>query len=165
MDLIIRNNTALWGDHRFPCSYGKHGLTSDKVEGDGKTPIGSYPFRRAFYRADRIAKPETSLPLQAITPTCGWCDDPTSPHYNRYIEKPFTTSHEDLWLDRNIYDLIIVVGHNDDPVVPYKGSAIFIHLASPDFGPTQGCIALEPEALLDILAQATTDSKLIITSR
>lgn len=164
MDLIIKGNIAYWGDETFPCTHGRNGFTTSKMEGDGATPVGSFPFRRSFYRADRISKPITSLPLQAITPSCGWCDDPDSEQYNKYIQKPFDGSHEDLWLERNIYDLIIVVGHNDDPPAPHKGSAIFIHLTSHEKGPTQGCIGLDQVSLLKILKQSTLNSKLITTN-
>ena len=162
MDLIIKHTTAHWGADAFTCTHGRLGFTDDKWEGDGKTPLGAFPFRRAFYRADRLSKPETALPLAEITPTCGWCDDPSSAFYNTYIQKPFTGSHEDLWLDKPMYDLIIVVGQNDSPPVAGKGSAIFIHLASPEFGPTQGCIGLELPGLLKILREATTKSRLIV---
>lgn len=162
MDLIIKNNIAHWGPHRFACTYGRHGFADVKQEADGKTPIGVFPFRRVFYRADRIEMPRTALPLDAIAQDCGWCDDPKSEQYNRYIKKPFAGSHEDLWLDRPIYDLIIVVGHNDDPPTAGQGSAIFIHLSSPDNGPTQGCIGLQKEALLQVLAECSTSSRLMV---
>lgn len=163
MDLIIKNNTALWGTTQFKCTIGENGFTSDKTEGDGKTPIGSFLFRRAYYRPDRIDKPQANIPLHTITKQCGWCDDPTSDSYNRYIQKPFEASHERLWLDEEMYDLLIVVGHNDSPPEPYKGSAIFIHLINPNGSATKGCIGLEKLALLQILAQATPETKLVIT--
>jgi L,D-peptidoglycan transpeptidase YkuD (ErfK/YbiS/YcfS/YnhG family) len=162
MDLIIQNNMASWGEHTFPFTHGPHGFTERKREGDGCTPIGEFTFRRSFYRADRMDKPITSLPLSVITPSCGWCDDPGSEHYNKYIQKPFDPSHEDLWLDKSVYDLVIVVGHNDQPPIPHQGSAIFIHMANPEFGPTKGCIGLMQNDLLRILESANTSSRLVV---
>jgi L,D-peptidoglycan transpeptidase YkuD (ErfK/YbiS/YcfS/YnhG family) len=165
MDLIVTGNTANWGEHRFPCTIGSNGITDHKREGDGMTPVGAFAFRRAFYRPDRLDRPVTALPLTEITPSCGWCDDPALPEYNRYIQKPFQGSHEDMWMDRDLYNLVIVVGHNDEPVVPRGGSAIFIHLASPEFGPTRGCIGLEEVNLLLVMSQADCDSQLIVRAR
>lgn len=162
MDLIIKNSIALWGGTAFKCTIGENGLTYEKLEGDEKTPIGSFLFRRAFYRPDRLERPISNIPLNAIKENCGWCDDPESIHYNEYIQKPFGASHENLWLKESMYDLLIAVGHNDSPPKPYKGSAIFIHLMNPNGLPTKGCIGLEKADLLHILAQATPESKLTI---
>lgn len=162
MDLIIKNNLALWGSYTFRCSFGRLGFTDNKAEGDGKTPIGIFPFRQVFYRPDRIERPKTALPISPISPRCGWCDDPASPDYNKYILKPFHTSHEDLWMKKNLYDLLIVVGHNDESPIPGKGSAIFIHIASGNYGPTDGCIGLKQENLLKIIKNADLSSRLII---
>lgn len=160
MDLIIKNNLAYFGDHVFPCTMGSHGVTLEKREGDGKTPIGEFAFRRVFYRADRVQKPDCDLPVSIITKDCGWCDDPSSPLYNKYITKPFTPSHEDLWLEKSLYNIIIVVGHNDAPAVPGLGSAIFIHLAHPDNTPTKGCIGLSEENIRQVLLLADTKTVL-----
>ena len=53
-----------------------------------------------------------------------------------------------------IYDIIVVIGYNVDPVVPYKGSAIFMHLTSGNYLPTEGCIALKRETMLEMLSKA-----------
>lgn len=130
------------------CALGKGGLlpARDKREGDGASPIGDWPMRRVFYRADRLAPPETGLPVQALRPEDGWCDDPAHPQYNRLVTRPFEASHEKLWRDDHVYDLIVELGHNDDPPIAGLGSAIFMHLAKPDYAPTEGCVALaEPD--------------------
>ncbi|MBV9420719.1 MAG: L,D-transpeptidase family protein, partial [Alphaproteobacteria bacterium] len=88
----------------------------------------------------------------AIAPDDGWCDAPSHPAYNTQIKTPFTASHETLWRDDHLYDVVIIVGFNDAPVIAGKGSAIFIHVARPDFGPTEGCIALAQDDLLELLA-------------
>lgn len=135
------------------CVLGKGGVVSagQKREGDGASPAGSWPVRRVFYRPDRGPAPKTALDLVPIQPQDGWCDDPDHPLYNRPVTLPFAASHEKLWREEPVYDLIVELGYNDDPVVPGRGSAIFLHVARPDFRPTEGCIALEKEDLLAAL--------------
>ena len=129
------------------CALGKGGIRADKTEGDGATPPGEMRLLRLLYRADRVAKPVTTLPVEPIGPNDGWCDAPTHRQYNRPVTLPFDASHERLWRDDALYDIIGILDWNIDPVVPHRGSAIFLHLARPDFAPTEGCIALELPAL------------------
>ena len=129
------------------------GVSRDKREGDGATPAGTFPFRYAWYRADRIARPTTALPVRAIDAQDGWCDDPASPDYNRPVRLPCAARHEVLTRDDGLYDLIVVLGHNDDPVVPGRGSAVFLHVAAPGYAPTEGCVALARDDLLRVLAE------------
>jgi L,D-peptidoglycan transpeptidase YkuD (ErfK/YbiS/YcfS/YnhG family) len=137
----------------FPCALGRTGILADKVEGDGGTPVGRFPLRMVYYRPDREAPPETALPISALTPDMGWCDDPADPAYNRPVALPFSASHERLWRDDALYDLIVILGHNDDPVVPGLGSAVFLHVAPPEGKPTQGCVALSKAHLRQVLTQ------------
>jgi len=115
------------------------------------TPAGRFPLLRAFYRADRLAAPATALPLAALAASDGWVDDPRDPRYNTQVTLPYPASHERLWRDDALYDLIVVIGYNTGPVVPGKGSAIFLHCARPDFSPTEGCIAVARDALASLL--------------
>lgn len=161
-NLIVRGNQAFWGSHSFDCSIGKGGLVLDKIEGDGGTPIGQYPFRKLFYRPDRIHNVETVLPVQSLTESDGWCDDPLDQFYNQHITLPYPARHEKLWRADHLYDLILVVGHNDSPPVPGKGSAIFVHLRRPEGTPTEGCVAFSQENLLHILKECTLSSRLIV---
>jgi L,D-peptidoglycan transpeptidase YkuD (ErfK/YbiS/YcfS/YnhG family) len=110
--------------------------------------------RRLLYRPDRLAPPPTGLPLLPLSPRDGWCDDPRDPLYNRPVRLPYTASHERLWLASEVYDLLVVLGHNDDPVTPGAGSAVFLHVARPDYAPTAGCVALSKPDLLAVLATA-----------
>ena len=89
-----------------------------------------------------------------MTPEDGWCDDPQDPAYNRHVRLPYPASAERLWRDDGVYDIVVVLGHNDDPPVPGLGSAIFLHLCRPGFPPTEGCIAIERPELEDLLATA-----------
>src|SRR5580698_7995560 len=116
------------------CALGPRGVIAAdaKREGDGATPAGAWPIRRVLYRPDRRPSPTTALPVQALQPDDGWCDAPDDPAYNRQVKLPYPASAEHLWREDGIYDLIVVLGHNDDPVLPYMGSAIFLHLAKPD---------------------------------
>ncbi len=145
----------------FPACLGRGGVSLRKQEGDGATPVGVLPLRRLFYRADRLAIPATALPREPLSPTDGWCDDPADPDYNRPVRLPHAARHEELWRRDGLYDLIGVLGWNDDPVRPGDGSAIFLHVASPDFGPTEGCVALRREHLLEVLAMGVTSLRVL----
>ncbi len=149
---------------RTRCALGRSGVVTadDKREGDGASPSGSWPMRHIFYRPDREAPPKTGLPIVPLRPHDGWCDDPRHPLYNRPVSLPFEASHEVLWRDAPVYDLIVVLGHNDAPVRPGRGSAIFLHLATPGYKPTEGCIALRREDLLTVLASSQSGSRLDI---
>jgi L,D-peptidoglycan transpeptidase YkuD (ErfK/YbiS/YcfS/YnhG family) len=158
------NSLALTQD-RVPCALGKEGCApaADKKEGDGKSPLGKWPIRFVYYRPDRITPPTTQLRLVPLSPAGGWCDDPNSPHYNQPVALPFAASHEKLWRDDQVYDLIAVLGYNDDPVVPGKGSAIFLHLARENYEGTEGCVALNREHMLQLLQEADAESYICIT--
>lgn len=149
----LHEGRAEWRGHFLRCALGRGGIRTDKVEGDGATPAGAFPFRRLFYRADRLALPVTSLPTHPIGRDDGWCDDPADPLYNRPVRLPYPGRHERMWHADALYDLVLVIGHNDAPVLPGRGSAVFVHLARPDFGPTEGCVAFTAGDLLSILAE------------
>ena len=151
------------GDRRWRCALGHGGVRNDKREGDGATPVGGFALRRLLYRRDRLAEaPRTALPVAAIARDDGWCDDPGDPQYNRPVRLPYAASHEKLWREDRLYDIVVVLGHNDDPPVPGLGSAIFLHVARPDYGPTEGCVALALQDLLDLLEACGTDTVLTV---
>src|SRR4051812_22623917 len=127
---------------------------AEKVEGDHATPAGDWPIRRLLYRPDKSAAPPTALLVEAIGPADGWCDAPADPAYNRPVALPYPASAEAMWRDDDLYDLVVVLGHNDDPVVAGLGSAIFLHIRRPDGGPTEGCVALGRADMLEFLARA-----------
>lgn len=153
MELVVDAATGRLsaGSQSFRCAIGRGGFRRDKTEGDGATPVGRFPLRRVLYRADRVKRPETALPAVAVAEIDGWCDDPADPAYNRPVRIPYDASHEVLWREDSLYDVIVVLGHNDSPPVPGKGSAIFMHVARADYGPTEGCIALALDDLLQVL--------------
>lgn len=118
--------------------------------------------RRVLFRGDRLPSPETGLPLTALSEFDGWCDAPDDPAYNTFVTHPYPARAEHLWRGDHRYDLIVILGHNDDPVVPGAGSAIFMHIAAPEFTPTEGCVALRQADLLSVLAQCTPASTILI---
>jgi L,D-peptidoglycan transpeptidase YkuD (ErfK/YbiS/YcfS/YnhG family) len=159
--------TLTFGDKEIPCSLGRSGLVpeAEKTEGDGATPIGRWPVRRLLYRADRIERPGTTLPAAPIGPADGWCDAPDHADYNQPVTLPHEASCETLTREDGLYDLIVVLGHNDAPVVPDKGSAIFLHVAKETGGtlrPTEGCIAVPLDSLTEIVRACDEDTLLEI---
>lgn len=153
MELVVTRNasgaTLDWGAGARVCAIGRGGIAAKVGEGDGITPIGAFPIRRVLYRPDRVARPRTQLPVAAIAQDDGWCDAPGDAAYNQPVKLPYAASHERMWRDDRLYDVVVILGFNDAPVMPGKGSAIFLHVARPDYGPTEGCVAL---SLSDILA-------------
>lgn len=149
--IAYSDGRLVMGDTVFTCALGKGGVTSDKREGDGRTPLGSFAIRYVMYRADRISAPETKHQLRAIEKNDGWCDDPLDPMYNKLIPLPYPARYEKLWREDHIYDIVVVLGYNDDPVIPGKGSAVFLHLARENYTPTEGCVALSLENMLRVL--------------
>ncbi|QNL20044.1 L,D-transpeptidase family protein [Hyphobacterium sp. CCMP332] len=135
---------------------GKGGVKpeADKVEGDGATPLGVYTLRRVLYRKDRGDAPTTALPVRAIHSDDGWCDAPDDPAYNRPVRLPYPASCEEMARRDELYDIVVVLSHNDDPPVPGKGSAVFLHCAKPGYPPTLGCVALARDDLEHVLANA-----------
>lgn len=153
---VSADGTLTWRGQRLRCALGRGGITAAKREGDGATPTGTLPLRRLLYRADRMAPPPGDLPREPIGPDDGWCDAPGDASYNRQVALPFAASHERLWRADALYDLVGVLGWNDGPVLPGRGSAIFLHVAHGDYAPTEGCVALALADLLALLAQGLT---------
>jgi L,D-peptidoglycan transpeptidase YkuD (ErfK/YbiS/YcfS/YnhG family) len=152
------------GDRERRCALGRGGVVeaADKREGDGATPLGRWGLRRVLYRPDRGPAPASALPVQPIAPEDGWCDAPGDPAYNRPVTLPYPASCERMWRDDLLYDIVVVLAHNDDPPVPGLGSAIFLHIAKPDYAPTEGCVALARPDLEALLATAAPGDALEI---
>lgn len=163
-DPATQRGTVRYQDLILPCVLGKGGIlpAEDKREGDGASPAGCYPLRWVFYRPDRMSAPTTQLLQIALNPEMGWCDDPTDPAYNRLVSLPCPARHEQLWRDDGLYDVILVLGHNDDPPRPGWGSAIFLHVARPGYLPTEGCVALAKDDVLALLARVKPGDTLTI---
>lgn len=158
MNLVVFASAEGWrarfGTNLWRCAVGRGGVRRDKTEGDGATPAGRWPIRRVLYRPDRLDQPVTCFACAPIRPADGWCDDPADGRYNTQIALPTTADHEALWREDEIYDCIAVLGYNDRPPAAGKGSAIFLHVAREDYGPTEGCVALAMDHLLTFLQEA-----------
>jgi L,D-peptidoglycan transpeptidase YkuD (ErfK/YbiS/YcfS/YnhG family) len=169
MDLIVRRHGAQeailqCGRDLYRAAIGMGGIGFKRREGDGLTPVGTFPLRLVLYRADRLAHPKAGLPVSKIQAADGWCDAPLDPNYNRRVKRPYGASTEALWRDDSLYDLLVVLGFNDAPVVPGAGSAMFLHVARPDFSPTAGCIALAAADLVKVIGTLKTGDSIAITS-
>ena len=151
-----------WGAGSRRCAVGRGGIAEKLREGDGVTPIGVWPLRRVLYRADRMSAPRCVLPVTPLQPHDGWCEAPDDPDYNHLIRLPHRAAADSMWREDHLYDLVVIVGYNDAPVIAGRGSAIFIHLARAAFTPTAGCVALALPDLLEALAQLTPNDRLIV---
>ena len=162
MEAIVNpDGTLIWRGETLRCALGQGGVRAEKEEGDGATPAGLLPLRRVFYRADRVSPPRCLVPVEPIAQTDGWCDDPSHRDYNRLVRLPHDARHEELWRQDAVYDVVAVLGWNDRPVVRGRGSAIFLHVARPDYAPTEGCVALALPDLLRILGDGLTALRII----
>ncbi len=166
-----------WSGRVAPCSFGRGGLVAAdaKREGDGATPIGVWALRRVLFRADRLESLATKLPARPLLSDDGWCDDPADAAYNRPVRLPYPARHEVMTRDDGLYDVVVVLGHNDDPPSSGMGSAIFLHcakradgtLATPDdpgaaLNVTQGCVAVARATLAALLADVGPGATLTI---
>lgn len=140
-----------FGAIEMPCAIGRSGTcpASDKREGDGCTPLGTWPVRGVLLRPGKVDPAGIQLPWRWVREGDGWSDDPADPAYNRPVQLPRLFSAERLLRDDDAYDVIVVLGHNDAPPVPGQGSAIFFHLS--EGRPTAGCVAVERDAMLKLL--------------
>jgi len=136
----------------YRAALGAGGILPHKREGDAATPQAALPLRRVLYRADRLPRPRCAVPVMPLAPHDGWCDDPAHADYNRPVRLPHDGRHEALWRADPLYDVVGILGWNDAPVQKAFGSAIFLHVARPDYAPTEGCVALTLPDLLAVLA-------------
>lgn len=146
-----------------PCAIGRAGVTHRKREGDGASPTGAFAALGGFWRQDRMrVRPLTALPLRPNRPSFGWCDAPDDHNYNRLVALPYPGSHEDLWREDGLYDVVIVLDWNHRPRQRGRGSAIFLHLARPGYLPTAGCVALSLKDMRRLLPRLTRRSRITI---
>jgi L,D-peptidoglycan transpeptidase YkuD (ErfK/YbiS/YcfS/YnhG family) len=144
------------------CALGRTGIAQRKREGDGATPAGSFRLVAVLYRPDRVRRPRTALPVTAIDPDSGWCDDPTDRAYNQPVRLPYAAGHERLWRADRLYDVVVVLDYNLSPAIPGAGSAIFLHIARENFAPTEGCVAVAPETMRRLLPRLGPRTQIVI---
>ncbi|PVB62100.1 L,D-transpeptidase family protein [Labrenzia sp. 011] len=150
------------GGITVPCALGRSGIVIRKKEGDGGTPAGRFALLHVYYRPDRLRLPATGLPVERLTPDKGWCDDPGHARYNRPVALPFQASHEKMWREDRLYDIVVVLDCNLFPAVKGKGSAIFFHVAREGYSPTEGCVAVAPHHMLQILSRVGPGTDMLI---
>ena len=147
---VKNKETLLFDDFIFRCVVGKKGVSKKKKEGDFCTPKGSFKLKTVYYRPDRVKKIQTKLNTKKINPNMGWCNDPLNEKYNSLIKINGKIKHEKLYRRDNKYDILLVIDYNLRKPIPFKGSAIFIHLTK-NFKSTAGCIALNKKDFLILL--------------
>jgi L,D-peptidoglycan transpeptidase YkuD (ErfK/YbiS/YcfS/YnhG family) len=130
------------GPFRFPCALGAAGIVRMKREGDKGTPAGRFRLLWAYYRPDRPRPRAAGVPLKPMRRDQGWCEDPSSPRYNRPVRLPAVDCTDRMWRDDHLYDLTFVLDQNFMCLAKGRGSAIFFHLARANLTPTAGCVAI-----------------------
>jgi L,D-peptidoglycan transpeptidase YkuD (ErfK/YbiS/YcfS/YnhG family) len=146
----------------IPVALGRGGIRANKREGDGGTPKGTFRPRKLWWRADRHPRPRSFLPVRAIAPADGWCEDPNDRHYNRPVRLDQTRGGDRLKREDHLYDFIVEIDHNSHPRIAGRGSAVFLHLARDNFGPTAGCVAMTKSAMLRLLQRLGPDTRIVI---
>ena len=159
MHIIIKNKSLTYYDYKVKCSVGKRGIGVKKREGDLITPKGTFKITKLLYRKERVRNLKTSLKKNIIYKRMGWCDDARSKSYNKLIKLPFKYSFEKLYRRDNIYDIILVLNFNMNPIKKYKGSAIFIHVAKNNYISTKGCIAIKKKDFIPLLRKINKKTK------
>jgi L,D-peptidoglycan transpeptidase YkuD (ErfK/YbiS/YcfS/YnhG family) len=152
------------GAQRIPVTLGRSGIRQDKREGDGATPSGTFRPVRLWWRADRRPRPRTLLPVRPIRPADAWCEDPRDRRYNGPVTVPPGAAGDRLWREDALYDLIVEIDHNTRPRISGRGSAVFLHLARRDGGPTAGCIGVAAGPLLRLLRRIGPKTRIMIRS-
>ena len=162
MHIKLINKKIHFNNYKVKCAIGKRGISSKKVEGDNKTPRGSFRIQALYYRKDRIKKLKSLIKKTNIRKNMGWCDDSRSEKYNKLIKFPFSWGAEKLYLNSRIYDILLILNFNNKPVKRRKGSAIFIHIAKKNYAPTKGCIAVSKIDMRKIVSRIRRNSKITI---
>tara|TARA_A100001011_G_scaffold377681_1_gene441644 strand:- start:656 stop:1147 length:492 start_codon:yes stop_codon:yes gene_type:complete len=163
MTIILKNkDTLLIEDFKIKCCVGKNGLTSNKVEGDKKTPIGTFELDKLYYRKDKFSKPKTELKCVPIDREMGWCNDLNNPQkYNKIIKRNKKIKHEKIFRSDSKYDFIIPIKYNFKKPILGKGSAIFLHITK-NYRSTDGCIAISKNDFLILIKLLKKNTKIKI---
>ncbi len=146
----------------IPVALGRGGRRANKREGDGGTPRGTFRPRRLWWRADRHIQPRTHLPVRPIAADDAWCEDPRDRHYNRPLRLRRETGGDRLTRADHLYDFIVEINHNTRPRIAGRGSAVFLHLARENYGPTAGCISMTKAAMLQLLRRLSPRTRIMI---
>ena len=163
MTIILKNKYSLKiNEFEFKCCVGKNGVSKEKIEGDYKTPKGTFELGKLYYRGDRLNKPFTKLKCVKINKSMGWCNDiKDNTHYNKLVDTKKKIKFEKLYRKDFKYDLIIPIKYNWQGKNLGKGSCIFLHLTK-NYKPTAGCIALSKKDFLIMLKLINPKTKIKI---
>ena len=164
MHILINSKYLTYNNYKVKCAIGKRGIGDKKKEGDLITPRGQFKVKYILYRKDRV-KFSTKLKKKIIKKNMGWCNDPESKEYNKSVKLPSSFNHEKLYKKENIYDIILVINYNMNPIKRNKGSAIFIHIAKKNYKKTEGCVAIKKRELLKIVKKIKPNTKIKIFSQ
>jgi L,D-peptidoglycan transpeptidase YkuD (ErfK/YbiS/YcfS/YnhG family) len=156
------HGVLLAGGRPIPVVLGRAGVAANKREGDGSTPRGRFRLLRLWWRADRLPRPSTHLPVRRIDGALAWCEDPSDRRYNRPFSRSANEPGDRLWRDDRLYDLVIEISHNTRPRVAGRGSAVFLHVARPDRSGTAGCVALDAKDLRRLLGRLGPNTRIDI---
>tara|TARA_Y100000591_G_scaffold184549_1_gene159362 strand:- start:217 stop:702 length:486 start_codon:yes stop_codon:yes gene_type:complete len=159
--IIIYKDTLIYDEFKFKCSLGIKGITSNKVEGDKKTPRGTYSLSHIYIRKDRLSNLQTKLKQVKIKKNMGWCDDSSSKFYNKPINMNKKIRCEKLFRRSNDYNIIVPIKYNFTKPKKNKGSAIFLHLTN-NYKKTLGCIALKEKDMIILLKLIDKKTKIKI---
>ena len=162
MIIVKKTGYLTYKNLKFRCALGKAGVKKKEKEGDNITPKGIFKINKIYYRPDKIENFTSVLKKIKIKKNMGWCDDPKSNFYNQQIKLPSKFSYEKLYRSDNLYDIILVLDYNINPIIKNKGSAIFIHIAKNFYKKTKGCIALKKKDLVELISQIKINTKIKI---
>lgn len=162
MIIVKKTGYLTYKNLKFRCALGKAGVKKKEKEGDNITPKGIFKINKIYYRPDKIKNFTSVLKKIKIKRNMGWCDDPKSNFYNQQIKLPSKFSYEKLYRSDNLYDIILVLDYNTNPIIKNKGSAIFIHIAKNSYKKTKGCIALKKKHLVKLISQIKINTKIKI---
>ena len=162
MHIFINKKYLTYNNYKVKCAIGKRGIGKKQKEGDQITPKGIFRVKKILYRKDKVRRLPSKIKKIPIEKSMGWCDDPLSKDYNKLIKYPFSYKSENLYKTNNIYDIILVLNFNMQPIKKNKGSAIFIHIAKNNFEPTEGCVAIKKVELKKLVNFITSKTKIII---
>jgi L,D-peptidoglycan transpeptidase YkuD (ErfK/YbiS/YcfS/YnhG family) len=162
MIIVKKPGYLIFKNFKFRCSLGKNGIGNKKKEGDGRTPRGTFKLTKLFYREDKIKNIRGKIKRVKIKKNMGWCDDPKSRFYNKLVKLPCKFSYEKLYRKDNIYNIVVVLDYNLNPIIKNKGSAIFIHVAKKNYKTTQGCLGLKQNDLIKLISIIKKNQKIKI---
>jgi L,D-peptidoglycan transpeptidase YkuD (ErfK/YbiS/YcfS/YnhG family) len=162
MIIVKKSGYLKYKNFKFRCALGKGGIKQKEREGDFITPKGKFKLIKIYYSSDRIKKISSTLKKIKIKKNMGWCDDVSSNYYNKQIKINKKITHEKLHRKDSLYDIIVVLNYNLNPIIKGKGSAIFLHVAKKNYNKTQGCIALKKNELLSLISKIKKNTQIRI---